>query len=217
MARDTKKMYEQRKEKYHQRKENGLCPKCGKQTDGIHIMCEECRREQRERYHWYSEHGICPKCQGDVAPGKKLCAVCLARKAENDKRRYDNLTGDAYIAYHKKANERSAETRRQKKEQGICRECSKPVFDGHSLCLDCLLKKRKRDRERGRKYDYKDPNGCYRCGAPCVPGKKLCPEHYKINLANIKKVTESEAFKLSQEKQWKKVHAMWEEIKWEKY
>lgn len=80
MARDTKKMYKQRKEKYHQRKENGLCPKCGKQTDGIHTMCEECRREQRERYHWYSEHGICPKCQGDVAPGKSYAQCASPEK-----------------------------------------------------------------------------------------------------------------------------------------
>lgn len=216
MASDLKKVYEQRKKKYYQMKENGLCPTCGKPVDDGHTICEECRAERRKDYNWYVEHGICPRCHEDAAPGKVLCAVCALKHSEMKKAKYDSLTEEELAAQHKKHNERIAESRRKKKERGICHDCNKPVFDGRSLCLDCLLKKKKRDEGRHRKYDYKDPNGCYRCGAPCVPGKKLCPKHYKINLGNMKKAIESEGYKLSQEKHRENIHAMWEEIKWEK-
>lgn len=77
------------------RKENGLCPKCGKTAYRGKILCYEClikrnrknaeKRKKRdsERIAAENQYGttICQKCLSPALPGKKLCRkhydICL--------------------------------------------------------------------------------------------------------------------------------------------
>jgi hypothetical protein len=60
----------------------------------------------------------------------------------------------------------------------------------------------------------KEKGLCPRCGKPCVKGKRLCPEHYKISCDSIKKARESTAFAEAQKKNKAKIDAMWSEMIW---
>ena len=197
--------------RYHKRKNSGLCPICGKPTNGDFITCEKCRKEEKITYHWYESHGFCPKCHHESAPNHKLCAVCLAKEEERNQRRNAQMTDEQ----KKRRAESSERTRRKHIEQGVCAKCGKRIaWNGRQTCLECTLKQRRRNNEHKAKYDYKDPNGCFRCGKACVKGKRLCHEHYKISCENIKKARESAKFLEGQNRNRAKVEVMWSEMKW---
>ena len=43
------------KKRARKRKLNGLCPKCGKPTDGHTVVCPACLAQGRDRYHGRAE------------------------------------------------------------------------------------------------------------------------------------------------------------------
>lgn len=197
--------------RYRMRKEKGLCPRCGKPNDSGFSICEKCREEDRITYHWYESHGFCPNCHHESAPNHKLCAVCLVKESERNTKRRSQMTEDQKI----RRTESIEQTRRKHIEQGVCAKCWKhPSWDGRQLCYECTLKQRRRNNAHKRKYDYKDPNGCFRCGKTCVKGKRLCPEHYKISCDNIKKARESSGFIEGQARNKAKIEVMWSEMIW---
>lgn len=77
---------------YQERKEKGVCVKCGSPVkQGIY--CERCRekrnakrREGRkdvgEAFRERIAAGVCMYCGGETVPGYKLCEVCLNRRRE---------------------------------------------------------------------------------------------------------------------------------------
>lgn len=89
---------ERHKELRLERKEKGLCPKCGKPIkDGTHITCSQCRtkhnvdrraksiRRPGEHFKERIEAGVCMYCGGDLAPGYKLCEKCLEKRRRINK------------------------------------------------------------------------------------------------------------------------------------
>lgn len=75
------------KKLYNYRRENGLCPKCGKPLDRKGFYCEECRKKQttysRETRELCRQFKICPECRKNKLVGdEKICPECLANKAE---------------------------------------------------------------------------------------------------------------------------------------
>ena len=123
-------------------KENGICPRCTKNTlFGDENMCPECSAEMyeininsRERlgkdyynkkhkewskrtHHEMIERGICTRCRKRKADyGYKTCGICRAEQ-RNYKR----------IKYGKP-------DRKERYKQGICFFCNSPVKDGYKVC-----------------------------------------------------------------------------------
>lgn len=66
------------KKLYNYRRENGLCPKCGKPLDRKGFYCEECREKQtaysRETREFCKQFKICPECRKNKLAGdEKIC------------------------------------------------------------------------------------------------------------------------------------------------
>lgn len=208
---DRESENERRRKLRAERKSKDLCPRCGKPAVNGYSLCESCRAEDKMTYQWYESYGFCPKCHADAAPGRKLCAVCLERESERNAKRRISMTDEQ----RKARNESIEKIKKKRVESGICRDCGKrPAWSGRQRCYECTLKHRKRCKGRKAKYEYKDLNGCFRCGQPCVPGKRLCPKHYQIDVEKIKKARESDNFKLAQKRNKQKVNAMWGEMIW---
>ena len=160
---------------YIRRKENGLCPRCGKPLDRIGHYCTNCLKKSneysREVREWCKQNGICPECKKNKLFGDEhICPECLARKAMY---RANNPTLDEK---RKENNERLKKQQKtlyqQRKEQGICTRCGKrPAVKSKAKCAVCL----KKDAQVHRKQYYdkidikeyrKANNLCYHCGNP---------------------------------------------------
>lgn len=132
------------KKLYNYRRDNGLCPKCGKPLDRKGFYCEECKekhtayqRETRELCRWLR---ICPECRKNKLAGEeKICLECLAKKAEyrashpisDDKRRQNN---EAFKRY-------SRNLYAERKKTGTCVRCGKAkAVKGKAKCFVCQSK-----------------------------------------------------------------------------
>lgn len=93
----NKRGSERKKELILERKENGLCPRCGKAIKNeTYIYCKQCREKKNiarrdksgrrpgEHFKERIAEGVCMYCGGKIVPGYKLCEKCL------EKRRYIN-------------------------------------------------------------------------------------------------------------------------------
>lgn len=100
---------EYEKSLYKRRKEQGLCPKCGKRkpTDG-YVICGVCNAKQRMRKQEIYErmkyekipiderylHGLCRKCDSPVKEGYKVCE-------RHYKMNIDSLNNPKTVEYRK--------------------------------------------------------------------------------------------------------------------
>lgn len=95
----NKRGAERHKELRTERKERGLCPRCGKPIkDAEYITCARCRKKRNaarraknsrrpgEHFRERMEAGVCMYCGKEVVPGYKLCKGCLERARENFER-----------------------------------------------------------------------------------------------------------------------------------
>ena len=95
----NKRGAERHKELRLERKEKGLCTKCGKPIKGgTYITCARCREKKNtarraknsrrpgEHFRERIEAGVCMFCGEEVEPGYKLCKSCLKRVRENFKK-----------------------------------------------------------------------------------------------------------------------------------
>ena len=97
---------------YKRRKDNGLCPRCGKPLDRIGHYCTNCLKKSneysREVREWCKQNGICPECKKNKLFGDEhICPECLARKAMY---RTNNPTSDEK---RKENNERLKNSRKR--------------------------------------------------------------------------------------------------------
>ena len=138
---------------------------------------EKKRKARRDYYHFYKEHGICPGCRKrKPMPGKTFCEACLEKDSE--RRHGKKMTAEQRA----KRNARCRKHRKELKAVGLCPICGKrKSIEGHTLCLECRLKGKRRQVEWRRKngVNPRDGIGCYFCGEPKLPGKKVCAKHYK--------------------------------------
>lgn len=104
------------KEKYYERLEKGLCPRCGKSKSDRFTYCLDCRIEQRERRATYIKYKVCPVCKVEKLYGdERTCNFCKIKRMGSDK------------AYRNKNKDRIARQRKERRRMGNeVQEVSRP-------------------------------------------------------------------------------------------
>ncbi len=144
---------------------------------------EKKKEYQKQDYYWYKSHGICPYCKTNYSrKGKTSCSTCAANFAM------------MYALMPKKKppltdsqKERSRKRNKRYKDLlvafGVCQSCGqRDAAPNHTLCLDCLIKKKRRSIEYNRKKgcitaDLRYNSGfCYFCCKKIDDGQILCEE-----------------------------------------
>lgn len=163
---------------YHNRKENGLCPRCGKPLDREGHYCSEClekvREYRRKNREFYKKNHICSECGKIIVPdGENTCPECRAKRAmwrkpqtDEQKQRFRDKQNFLY---------------KQRAESGICTRCGKrKAMPGKKKCGICLKKDaeihRRKYMDRPNIKEYRKKNHlCYFCGNPIdIPHKNIC-------------------------------------------
>ena len=144
---------EKAKARYRERKDRGICVRCGKVPATHGLLCEPHREREREKSFIYRQRdrrrnrvlGSCVECGIliDQIYQTKYCSSCRDRMREIWRRR----------AYCKK------------KDRGICVECGKvPARPERASCEECGRKAvAKRNQEIAL---LKDQGLCVNCGEP---------------------------------------------------
>jgi hypothetical protein len=138
---------------------------------------EYAKAYAKEVYKWRKEHGFCVRCGKEKAEeGKTMCLLCKMEQREKARERYRA----------KAATTRSLDAERQrlrraeKNANGICLQCSKPIYNEHAYCYEHYITQKKADKKfKEKKYKYHPSGTCYICGRESEKGFKLCPEHHK--------------------------------------
>lgn len=136
-------------------------------------------------YEWLTKMGLCYRCnKTKMAPGRKFCFECLEKKRVESARQYDPKKAKEYLTRRK-------EIYREKKENGICVQCSKKATHG-MYCYEHYIGRRrriakyaeirKRERhERGLIPEKRKEAGlCLWCGEKAVNGTNVCERHREI-------------------------------------
>ena len=175
----------------------GVCIGCGAVLDTDGKMCSKCRekasRDSMKEYWYYQNAGICPICKKEKLFGdEKACPECRSRRAntmaQNREKNRQKINQIAKIS-HKKAYY-------SRKDAGICTRCGKKIaYNGHSFCMECLVKKKIYNQTvsakknggslilRNERPSY---GKCYFCGADIDSGRICgkCKERVTNNLPN---------------------------------
>ena len=164
---------------YKRRKENSLCPRCGKPLDREGYYCSEClekvRVYHRENREFYRKNHLCTECgKNSVPEEERICPECRAKRA--------NLRKSHTDEQKKMFREKQNSLYMERVEQGICTRCGKrKAISGKKKCGICLAKdaeihrKKYADRPNIREY-RKENHLCYFCGNPIdLPdGNNIC-------------------------------------------
>ena len=167
---------------YRKRKENGLCPVCGKPLDREGHYCSSCLEKNRiyhqENRDFFRENHLCTECgKVKVFGDDKICPECRAKRqswrkplTEEQKERY---------GLHFKSQQRMLY--RERAENGICTRCGKrKVAPGKKKCSICLEKDAEQHRKKymdmpNIKEFRKKNNLCYFCGNVIdLPSGNIC-------------------------------------------
>ena len=171
---------------YHNRKENGLCPRCGKPLDREGYYCSEClgkvRIYNRKTKEFYRKHNLCSVCgKNSVPKDERTCPECRAKR-ENRKK---ELTKEQRIRYGRNFRKNQKNIYKERVEKGICTRCGKrKASSGKKKCAICLAKDAEKHRlkcaERNPQnvIEYRRENHlCYFCGKPIdLPSGNICSE-----------------------------------------
>ena len=182
MYSENKKKYF--KERYRQRKEHGLCTKCGKPAMTNKTLCKECAEKNKNKYRedreFFKTLGLCPKCgKNKLFGSEKTCPECLAY-AEKINAKHAIKTAGSKEAYNKQVYQKA---RQRCDEQNLCVMCKKRQrAEGHIHCEECLEKRRIKAREIRKKQkkvgitrSERPTYGlCYCCGKPLDRESKKC-------------------------------------------
>lgn len=180
-----------KKQLREKRKAKGVCTRCGKATDGVHIHCDDCRKYAKEGRDVYVQYGICNRCHREKIYGnEKTCPECKAEVS---------LINTNYRMLHRqKINKRERELHKihyeERKAKGICTRCGKnKASDGRFTCISCREKNNKEKRLAYVKILVDRPNRCRYCNNDSAPGYKVCEEHrQKLSIsATSRKVNEA--------------------------
>ena len=155
-------------ERYHrrtaERREKGLCLKCGKRPPEPHrSQCGPCIEKRRPadlaRYHQRTAErvarGLCPKCgKRPPEPERSQCGPCLEKDAAAGRARDARLRAagmprrdqERATAYEREWRHRRVAERR---EAGLCPECGEaPPEPERTVCAPCGEKRRAKARDR---------------------------------------------------------------------
>lgn len=126
---------------YYNRKNNGLCPRCGKPLDREGHYCSEClekvKEYQRENRKFYREHHLCTECgKVNVPYSERICPECRA-KIRNRK----NPTMEQKEKWNIGFRNRQKIIYKKRSDAGICTRCGKhKAMPGKKKCGICLQK-----------------------------------------------------------------------------
>lgn len=127
---------EQNHNLYMNRKESGVCIRCGKPTDDEHSRCKECMdyasEYQRKTREWCKENHICVICHKQVVYENEItCPDCRAKNIIRV-RKYDEKYGS------EKRKERNKNRYANLKSKGLCVVCGyRKAVDGKTKCRIC--------------------------------------------------------------------------------
>lgn len=153
-------LYEKHKQKvkdrYYERKEKGLCARCGKNKpkEGK-TKCDECTKKQRE-----SDTRLLNKYVS-----KKICVVCKKNKVVDRKHKC------------KQCSQIGNRTYDERKVNGKCTACGKfKAVEGKTKCIECLRRQLDCQAELNRKLrELKDSGICIKCKKnKAIEGKHIC-------------------------------------------
>lgn len=125
---------------YRNRKDNGLCPRCGKELDREGHYCKNCKDKHNEYQMQVKEFcksiGICPYCRKNkIYEKEKMCDICA------DKFRGYRKNWKPTDEYKAKCNEKRRILYADRLSKGICVKCGKlKAIDGKTKCYACLEK-----------------------------------------------------------------------------
>lgn len=201
-------MYNKKKwfqDRYHKRKEQGLCTRCGNPAVTGKTLCEDCaeksKKKHREDREFFKAQGLCPKCgKNKLIGSEKTCPECLAY-AEEVNTRYAIKMAGSKEAYHKQAYQKA---RQHYDEQNLCVMCKKRQrAEGHIHCEDCLKIRRKKNREmrkqqsqNGLKRSERPAYGlCYTCGAKLDRDGRTCSKCAMKMTMNLPRIKNTDVWK----------------------
>ena len=154
---------------------------------------EEARRYAKEVREWRKAHGFCTRCGKEKAEkGKSLCLICKMDEREKRREKYANMPEEKKKEHLEEKREKAELIRKEKKANGICLQCSRPVYKNHSYCYEHYISQKKADKRHRKKiYPYHPTGVCRICGKEPAPGHKLCPEHYEQYAARMRECNKS--------------------------
>lgn len=173
---------ERSRKSYLNRKENGLCPRCGKELDRNGHYCSDCLQKANENNRqarlFFKSIGICPECRKNSLFGdEKQCIECREKQREKRKQ----LSEEQRKRYGLKFNLYQKELYKKRSETGICTRCGKRKAEcGKRKCSICLekdrqIQRRRREKEKiSSREERRENNLCYFCGETVVDGLKVC-------------------------------------------
>ena len=146
---------------------------------------------QKEFRAFRKKAGVCRDCGKEDAytmAGRTYCAEC----AEKDRLRKEEAR--KCPEKRQKMLTQHREMVARKKAAGVCSCCGKRLaVPGKTMCGICLWKQRSyqyaRRHEQGQRTwtERTDGKGCFLCGKPCVPGRKLCEKHMIQRIENLRR------------------------------
>lgn len=172
---------------YRNRKENGMCPRCGKLLDRDGHYCSSCTEKYRiyhkENRDFFRENHLCTECGKNKVPdGERICPECRVKRISWKK----PLTGDQRERYGSRFKAQQRMLYHERSKNGICTRCGKrKAAIGKKKCAICLEK----DAEQHRKKYLNKTNEreirklnhlCYFCGKEIdVERKNICNDCYE--------------------------------------
>lgn len=123
---------------------------------------------------WCKEHGFCTRCQKEKAePGHSLCLVCRMDARGKSKPRSEEEK--------KERADKARQDMTERRKKGICRRCSKPVYQNHAHCYEHYIYTTRKNREynQKRRKGYAIIGKCRICGEELRPGSAFCEIHYQ--------------------------------------
>lgn len=175
---------------YRNRKDNGLCPRCGKPLDREGHYCSEClekvRKYHNENREFYIENHLCTECGKNKVPDReRICPECRAKRQKIRK----PLTEDQKTRYREHFRKQQKSLYKERSDAGICTRCGKrKAMPGKKKCGICLAKdaeihKLKYAERPSIREHRKEHHLCYFCGNPIdLPSRNICSsclEHFR--------------------------------------
>lgn len=150
--------------------------------------------ENRKNYLFYKSMGICPQCGINThAPNRVRCEECLVKNSISRAKAIQKETSEKRYTRQTNHKEYLKRMRAERKSQGLCIYCGKPIAKGSSVfCLEHKLKNQeKNDRRKSSILRSERPSYklCYICGEAIEEDRKICPQCAENVTKNLPKTS----------------------------
>ena len=190
---------------YKKRKENGLCPRCGKPLDREGHYCSKCVKYVseyvRKNREFYRKNNLCPICgKNELFGDEKSCPECRAKQQN----RRDNFTEEQKQKYIYKFYDKNKKRKRliykECIEKGICTKCGiRKSANGKRKCSICQEKENEYARNRRNKgiarSERPQYNLCYLCGEPLDREGGLCTKCAEKQTSHLPEIHDNKTWR----------------------